>query len=62
MVYIRNPDFFASLVVNAARFVVVRPCYLNKALLNGQKGNLQDRFQAHFLRNGLFGLGQLWFR
>ena len=35
----RDPDFFASPVVNAAWFVVVRPCYLNKDLLSGPKGN-----------------------
>ena len=38
MANIRNPDFFASLVVNAAWFVVVRPCYLNRDLLSGPKG------------------------
>ena len=51
MANIRNPDFFASPVVNAAWFVVVRPCYLNRDLLSGPKGNKQDRFQAQFLRN-----------
>ena len=35
----RNPDFFASPVANAARFVVFRPCYLNRDLLSGPKGN-----------------------
>ena len=35
----RNPDFFAPLVANAAWFVVVRPCYLNRDLLSGPKGN-----------------------
>ena len=35
----RNPDFFASPVANAAWFVVVRPCYLNRDLLSGPKGN-----------------------
>ena len=39
MANIRNPDFFASPVVNAARFVVVLPCYLNRDLLSGPKGN-----------------------
>ena len=39
MANIRNPDFFASPVVNAAWFVVVRPCYLNRDLLSGPKGN-----------------------
>ena len=39
MVNIRNPDCFASPVVNAARFVVVLPCYLNRDLLSGPKGN-----------------------
>ena len=51
MANIRNPDFFASLVVNAAWFVVVRPCYLNRDLLSEPKGNWQDRFQAQLLRN-----------
>ena len=35
----RNPGFFASPVANAAWFVVVRPCYLNRDLLSGPKGN-----------------------
>ena len=35
----RNLDFFAYPVVNAAWFVVVRPCYLNRDLLSGPKGN-----------------------
>ena len=35
----RNPDFFASPVANAVWFVVVRPCYLNRDLLSGPKGN-----------------------
>ena len=35
----RNPDFFASPVANAAWFVVVRPCYLNRDWLSGPKGN-----------------------
>ena len=39
MANIRNPYFFASPVVNAARFVVVLPCYLNRDLLSGPKGN-----------------------
>ena len=39
MANIRNPDFFASPVANAAWFVVVRPCYLNRDLLSGPKGN-----------------------
>ena len=39
MANITNPDFFASPVVNAARFVVVLPCYLNRDLLSGPKGN-----------------------
>ena len=34
-----NPGFFASPVANAAWFVVVRPCYLNRDLLSGPKGN-----------------------
>ena len=39
---IRNPDFFAAPVVNATWFmwfVVVLPCYLNRDLLSGPKGN-----------------------
>ena len=51
MANIRNPDFFASPGANAAWFVVVQPCYLNRDLLSGPKGNWQDRFQAQFLRN-----------
>ena len=51
MANIRNPDIFASPVANAAWFVVVRPCYLNRDLLSGPKGNWLDRFQAQFLRN-----------
>ena len=51
MANIRNPDFFASPVVNAAWLVVVPPCYLNWDLLSGPKRNKQDRFQAQFLRN-----------
>ena len=51
MANIRNPDFFASPVANAVWFVVVRPCYLNRDLLSGPKGNWLDRFQAQFLRN-----------
>ena len=39
MANIRNHDFFASPVANAAWFVVVRPCYLNRDLLSGPKGN-----------------------
>ena len=39
MANIRNPDFFASPVVNAAWLVVVLPCYLNRNLLSGPKGN-----------------------
>ena len=40
MANIRNPDFFASLgVVNTAWFDVVLPCYLNRDLLSGPKGN-----------------------
>ena len=39
MANIRNPDFFASPVANAAWFVVVRPCYLNRDLFSGPKGN-----------------------
>ena len=39
MANIRNPDFFASPVATAAWFVVVRPCYLNRDLLSGLKGN-----------------------
>ena len=38
-IYETNPDFFASPVMNAVRFVVVRPCYLNRNLLSGPKGN-----------------------
>ena len=34
-----NPGFFASPVANVAWFVVVRPCYLNRDLLSGPKGN-----------------------
>ena len=51
MANIRNPDCFASPVANATRFVVVRPCYLNRNVLSGPKGNWQDRFQVRFLRN-----------
>ena len=39
MVNIRNPNFFASPVAIATWFVVVRPCYLNRDLLSGPKGN-----------------------
>ena len=39
MANIRNPDFFASPVANAAWLVVVLPCYLNRDLLSGPKGN-----------------------
>ena len=39
MANIRNPDFLASPVANAAWFVVVRPCCLNRDLLSGPKGN-----------------------
>ena len=39
MANIRNPDFFASPVANATWFVVVWPCYLNRDLLSGPKGN-----------------------
>ena len=39
MANIRNPDLFASPVANAAWFVVVRPCYPNRDLLSGPKGN-----------------------
>ena len=39
MANIRNPDFFASPVVNATWLVVVLPCYLNRDLLSGPKGN-----------------------
>ena len=35
----RNLDFFASPVANAALFVVVQPCYVNRDLLSGPKGN-----------------------
>ena len=48
MANIRNLDCVASPVVNASWFVVVRPCYLNRDLLSGPKGN---RFQAQFLRH-----------
>ena len=39
MANIKNPDFSAFPVANAAWFVVVRPCYLNRDLLSGPKGN-----------------------
>ena len=39
MANIRNPDFFASPVGNAAWFVEVRPCCLNRDLLSGPQGN-----------------------
>ena len=39
MANIRNPDFSASPLASAAWFVVVRPCYLNRDLLSGPKGN-----------------------
>ena len=39
MANIRNPYFSASPVANAAWLVVVRPCYLNRDLLSGPKGN-----------------------
>ena len=39
MANVRNPDFSASPVTNVAWFVVVRPCYLNRDLLSGPKGN-----------------------
>ena len=39
MANIRNTDYFASPVVNAAWLVVVLPCYLNRDLLSGPKGN-----------------------
>ena len=38
-VHMRNPDFFCHLVATAARFVVLRPCWLNSDLLSGPKGN-----------------------
>ena len=54
MANIRNPDFFASPVVNAAWLVVVLPCYLNRDLLSGPKGKIVSR--PNFFEIGLFGL------
>ena len=52
---IRNPDFFASPVVNAAWFVVVLPCYLNM----DRKEISKIVFRPNFFEIGLFGLHHL---